>query len=226
VAHWAREAGGARLAISALDPGLAAAIAAHRFGLSEPHLQSLRSDAPGWLLAQIGPADPARGEQLASLGEGLRSYARFLQAQRSVALAGTPTAGDASAPMADARSADQRLVQHFQSLVQSDVRSHLATAAASARPFSERLVMFWANHFTVSIAKGSTRGLAGAFEREAIRPHIAGSFESLLGHAVRHGAMLRYLDNELSAGPQSVVVQRRARRPAESRIFDVPSFMR
>jgi uncharacterized protein (DUF1800 family) len=249
------------MARSTPDPELAAAIAAHRFGLAEAHLQPLRSDAAGWLLAQIGPADPARGEQLATLGEGLRSYARFLQAQRNVALAGDPAGADMagaaartmpgaaaramqggmagdpggpgnaegqpptgspSAPAADARSAEQRLVQHFQSLVQADVRSHLATAAASTRPFTERLVMFWANHFTVSIAKGSTRGLAGAFEREAIRPHIAGSFENLLGHAVRHGAMLRYLDNEVSAGPNSVVVQRRTRRVASAQVPNLP----
>ena len=234
------------MARSTPDRHLAAAIAAHRFGLAEARLEPLRGDAAGWLLAQIGPADPARGEQLATLGEGLRSYARFLQAQRSVALAGAPggaapagaapgamalplggpqgpegQAGEGSA-MADGRSAEQRLVQHFQSLVQADVRSHLATAAASTRPFSERLVMFWANHFTVSIAKGSTRGLAGAFEREAIRPHIAGSFEQLLGHAVRHGAMLRYLDNELSAGPNSVVVQRRTRRPGPAQALNAP----
>jgi uncharacterized protein (DUF1800 family) len=221
------------MALSAKDPGLAAALAAHRFGLAEPRLQPLRSDPAGWLLAQIGPADPARGEQLATLGEGLRSYARFLQAQRSVALAGAPAApagaqmagtqmAGAEGSMPDGRSAEQRLVQHFQSLVQADVRAHLSTAAASARPFTERLVMFWTNHFTVSIAKGSTRGLAGAFEREAIRPHVAGSFEDLLGHAVRHGAMLRYLDNELSAGPNSVVVQRRARRPAFAQAPNLP----
>jgi len=231
----------ARLAI---DPIHGAALAAHRFGLGESSLQPLQADPAGWLLAQIGPADAARGENLATLGEGVRSYARFLQAQRNLALAGdggTPAApalagnmagpggtagpdtpGGAGMAMADARSAEQRLVQHFQSLVQADVRAHLATAAASARPFAERLVMFWANHFTVSIAKGATRGLAGAFEREAIRPHIAGSFEQLLGHAVRHGAMLRYLDNELSAGPNSALVQRRARRPAFAQAPNLP----
>ena len=215
------------MALSAKDPGLAAAIAAHRFGLAEPRLQPLRGDPAGWLLAQLGPADPARGEQLATLGEGVRSYARFLQAQRSVALAMTPAGAPmngapADAPMADGRSAEQRLIQHFQGLVQADVRAHLSTAAASSRPFAERLAMFWANHFTVSIVKGSTRGLAGAFEREAIRPHIAGSFENLLGHAVRHGSMLRYLDNELSAGPNSVIVQRRARRPAFAQAPNLP----
>ena len=73
---------------------------------------------------------------------------------------------------------------------------------------------FWANHFTVSLGKGSTTGLVGAFEREAVRPHIAGRFADLLAAAVTHPAMLRYLDNHLSAGPQSRVVLRLQRRAA------------
>jgi uncharacterized protein (DUF1800 family) len=88
------------------------------------------------------------------------------------------------------------------------------TAATTQRPFAERLFQFWANHFTVSLAKGSARGLVGAFEREAIRPHIAGSFEALLFASTIHAAMLRYLDNGLSAGPNSRVVTRLARRAA------------
>jgi uncharacterized protein (DUF1800 family) len=56
------------------------------------------------------------------------------------------------------------------------------------------------------------RGLVGAFEREAIRPHIAGRFIDLLRASTTHPAMLRYLDNHLSAGPDSRVVQRLARR--------------
>ncbi len=75
--------------------------------------------------------------------------------------------------------------------------------------------------FTVSLAKGSTRGLVGAFEREAIRPHIAGPFAQMLRAAVTHAAMLRYLDNDASAGPQSrAVLRRAARRRAEG--DDVP----
>ena len=65
------------------------------------------------------------------------------------------------------------------------------------------------------MAKASARGLVGAFEREAIRPHIAGRFETLLAAAVKHPGMLRYLDNDQSAGPQSRLVLR-AQRAASS----------
>jgi uncharacterized protein (DUF1800 family) len=78
----------------------------------------------------------------------------------------------------------------------------------------ERLQLFWANHFTVSLTKGSARGLVGAFERDAIRPNLNGSFETLLKAATTHPAMLRYLDNSQSAGPHSLVVARERRRAA------------
>src|SRR5206468_1063230 len=98
--------------------------------------------------------------------------------------------------------------------IMADARSRLLTAAGTARPFAERLQLFWANHFTVSQAKGSARGLVGAFERDAIRPNIAGNFETLLWASTTHPAMLRYLDNTQSAGPHSRAVAREARRAA------------
>src|SRR5262249_49055539 len=73
----------------------------------------------------------------------------------------------------------------------------------SRQPLRERLVAFWANHFTVSILRPVVLGLAGAFEREAIRPHVTGRFHDLLLAAMRHPAMLIYLDNATSVGPES-----------------------
>jgi uncharacterized protein (DUF1800 family) len=185
----------------------AALIAAHRFGLGEPTLAGIGNDAHGWLLAQIGPADAQRGTALATAGEGIRRHAEYLLAQRERRTA-------ASMQEVDNRSGEQQFVDHFRELVQADVRAHLLTAATSTRPFAERLALFWSNHFTVSMTKASARGLVGAFEREAIRPNIAGTFEGLLKASVKHAGMLRYLDNELSAGPHSRVVQRLALRAA------------
>jgi uncharacterized protein (DUF1800 family) len=67
----------------------------------------------------------------------------------------------------------------------------------------ERLTNFWTNHFCVSATKGPTRGMVGAYEREAIRPHILGSFADMLKAVEQHPAMLLYLDNQLSFGPTS-----------------------
>ena len=167
---------------------LLAAIAAHRFGLGEPELGAIGNDPRAWLLAQIGPADGQIGNKLPGLVEAL---ARQTAARRM--------------DTEDARAA-------LRQQAQADIRARLVTAATTQRPFAERLALFWANHFTVSVGKGSTQGLAGAFEREAVRPHIAGRFADLLYAAVSHPAMLRYLDNQRSAGPQSALVQRLRRR--------------
>ena len=68
----------------------------------------------------------------------------------------------------------------------------------------ERLVAFWSNHFAVSVAKGGfVRASAGAFEREAIRPHVLGKFADLLIAVEQHPAMIFFLDNQRSIGPGS-----------------------
>lgn len=183
---------------------LQAVIAAHRFGLGEPSLAVVGDDAAGWLTAQIGPADAAQGDGLLGTPEALAHVAAEREAKR---LAKNPPPG---------MTAEQVLAGHYREVVIADTRSRLLTAARTARPFAERLQLFWANHFTVSLAKGSTRGLIGAFERDAIRPNIAGSFEALLFASTTHPAMLRYLDNTQSAGPNSTLVARAAKRAAKS----------
>ncbi len=61
-------------------------------------------------------------------------------------------------------------------------------------------------------------GLAGAFEREAIRPHVLGNFTDLLLAVEQHPAMLLYLDNYLSVGPGSRLARMAARRQTERKI--------
>lgn len=184
-------------------PAVAAAIAAHRFGLGEASLDGLASDPQGWLAAQIGPADTASGDGLLSTAQAVDLVHAEAAAKRAAKMEKV-----ADGPVADP------LAGHYRETLLADARSRLLTAAQTRRPFAERLQLFWANHFTVSVTKGSTRGLVGAFERDAIRPHIAGSFESLLWASTTHPAMLRYLDNHVSAGPHSRVVARAARRAA------------
>ena len=75
---------------------------------------------------------------------------------------------------------------------------------STAQPLRERLVRFWSNHFVVSVSKGQTIALVGAFEREAIRPHVTGRFADMLQAVEHHPAMQLYLDNAQSIGPDSV----------------------
>jgi uncharacterized protein (DUF1800 family) len=65
----------------------------------------------------------------------------------------------------------------------------------------ERLVWFWSNHFCVSV---DSTVMAGAYEREAIRPYVLGRFVDMLLAVEGHPAMLLYLDNASSIGPTSV----------------------
>ncbi|MEL7091760.1 MAG: DUF1800 domain-containing protein [Pseudomonadota bacterium] len=69
--------------------------------------------------------------------------------------------------------------------------------------FRERLVTFWADHFTAHGKRGVSRRATSPYIEEAIRPNIAGAFEDLLQAAVMHPVMLFYLDQMQSMGPGS-----------------------
>lgn len=90
----------------------------------------------------------------------------------------------------------------------------LQLAIATPRPLEERLALFWTNHFTISSKRAQVAAMLGAFERSAIRPHMAGRFEDMLLAATLHPAMLRYLDNAFSIGPNAAVRGRRRPGPA------------
>jgi len=78
--------------------------------------------------------------------------------------------------------------------------------------FAERLAVFWSNHFCISASKGGlARMWAGSFEREAIRPHVFGRFADMLKAVEQHPAMLFFLDNQQSLGPDSRAGQNRHR---------------
>ena len=192
---------------------IAAVIAANRFGLgARPgELALIGGDPREWLRSQLRAPAPAltaadlrHSSQILAQALDLR---REIQAQRkAVAAAGTANAGD--------DPAGKRLRQFLRPIYASEVTARLQQAVATERPFLERLTQFWANHFAISIDKQFLAGLAGSFEREAIRPHMLGSFTDMLLAVETHPAMQLYLDNFLSVGPNSAAAQRRARRQA------------
>jgi uncharacterized protein (DUF1800 family) len=167
----------------------AAAIAANRFGLGarRGELRAAAGDPRGWLLAQLDGPPPRRVPEPARLlpsEEGLAAYARI--AARQAAGGDGPTLG-----------------QFTRSTYRDEATARTWAAIDSEASLLERLVWFWSNHFAVSAAKPVVAPIAGAFEREAIRPRVLGRFEDLLLAAVRHPAMLLYLDNQRSFGPRS-----------------------
>ncbi|MBY6066809.1 DUF1800 domain-containing protein [Leisingera aquaemixtae] len=77
--------------------------------------------------------------------------------------------------------------------------------------FRERLVLFWADHFTAQGKTPALRVLAAPYAESVIRPHVSGRFEDLLIAAVTSPLMLHYLDQFRSAGEGSRAAKRAKR---------------
>lgn len=92
----------------------------------------------------------------------------------------------------------------IQKTFRAEALARLQRANVTECGFGERLVVFWSNHFCISASKGGlARMWAGSFEREAIRPHVLGRFADMLKAVEQHPAMLFFLDNQQSLGPDS-----------------------
>lgn len=174
-------------------------MAAIRFGYGfrpgETPPQS-RDELLGQLRAAAGrpPSFPMDGieerhRQILDMQERLREISRDAK-----------TAGDEPA-----RRQQRQVVQRqAQRLFQQDVNRRLMQAVLSPYGFHERLATFWTNHFSTSANKSlPMRLLVPLYEAEAIRPFVGGSFATLLRNATEHPAMLIYLDQVASLGPES-----------------------
>jgi uncharacterized protein (DUF1800 family) len=92
-----------------------------------------------------------------------------------------------------------------QVVVDELVQSKLLRATYSERQVLEVMSDFWFNHFNVFIGKDADRYLLTSYERDVIRPHALGKFEDLLVATAQSPAMMFYLDNWMSVGPNSDV---------------------
>ena len=172
--------------------------ALNRFGMGARvgESQSLH-DPRDWLEGQLtANVDPMRAPEIpapAEIGAALRS---LREAQG---------AGDG-----ERVQAARRRIREIAGL---EARAALTERVRSDHPFVERLVAFWSNHLCVSIAgKPIVAPLAGLYERQVIRPHVLSRFEDMVLASARHPAMLLYLDNAQSLGPNSRVGQATRRR--------------
>ena len=116
------------------------------------------------------------------------------------------------ATQANEAAASGKPLNVIQKTFRAEALARLQRALMAESGFAERLVTFWSNHFCISAAKGElARIWAGAFEREAIRPHVLGRFDEMLVAVEQHPAMLFFLDNQQSLGPDSRAGQNRKR---------------
>lgn len=186
------------------EPGntLAAAIAVNRFGLgAKPgELAVVQKDPRAWLKRQLEGTPPVlTGAGLEPSSEVLK---KALQLRRELAELRRGDDKPADGPARQAAAAIKTALRG-RSVYIDEAFARFSHAVSTDRPFLERLTHFWSNHFAVSVDKVAVLGLAGAMEREAIRPNVTGSFSRLLLAVERHPAMLLYLDNQASMGPNS-----------------------
>lgn len=87
-------------------------------------------------------------------------------------------------------------------------RIRFARAVGDAGGFGERLVQFWADHFTVTNGSLFETVAAAAFVDEAIRPHLTGRFADMMVAAETHPRMVVYLDQVNAIGPRSAAARR------------------
>jgi uncharacterized protein (DUF1800 family) len=183
-------------------------IAVLRFGLgARPgDLSVAAGDPRAWLRAQITGAVPLAGDT--PLAPSQQIFAEVLEAREERKDMKTAEALSTDANKAAFNILRNAYVPHYRAQVLARAQS----AALTARPFAERLVHFWTNHFAISADKGAIFGLAGTLENEAVRPHSNGRFIDLLTAVEQHPAMLAFLDNQYSVGSDSQAAQKAARR--------------
>jgi uncharacterized protein (DUF1800 family) len=182
-----------------------AAIAANRFGLGARPQDQLGALPQEWLLDSIA-AYRARPPALNALEPGEVLARRFFEVQRRFRQLRRTMATGTAGPNPASELADQGYA--------AQLRARVTMAVEGPASFVERLVHFWANHFAVSADKPVLRALAGTMEFEAIRPHVLGRFTELLLAVERHPAMLIYLDQARSIGPNSRMAQETQRSNA------------
>jgi uncharacterized protein (DUF1800 family) len=203
----------------ALDP-VGAAIALHRFGMGPRAgaIAAIASDPRGAVLAELerpnagqvppaglmssGAINRAAFEYNASQLAKQRLEAKRKEAEKQLASAAPPSESSAMekpmmAPPLPPTPVETPQQQNFF----REAKAHYDAAINADIGFVERLVWFWSNHFCVN---ADATVMAGAYEREAIRPHVLGRFSDMLLAAEGHPAMLIYLDNAQSIGPNSV----------------------
>jgi len=146
---------------------------------------------------------PEEKQQRRNLSLNAMDMAAQSSAGKPAETAAVTTAPEAMAPNAAKPQAPEP-PNVIQKTFRAEALARLQRAVLADCGITERLVAFWSNHFCISANKGQlARIWAGSFEREAIRPHVFGRFADMLKAVEQHPAMLFFLDNQQSLGPDS-----------------------
>ncbi len=172
-------------------PGRLATHALSRFGFGAGpgDLDRVKADPRGWVDSQLSPHP--------------------LPAVLADHQGSAPRISEMAAARKAKGEAEEMAKKQARERYRADIAIRTRLAATSDTPFQERLVQFWSNHFTVSTQRPIIAPLGLAYENEAIRPHILGTFRDMARAAILHPSMLIYLDNAQSIGPDSTAGQKR-----------------
>jgi uncharacterized protein (DUF1800 family) len=185
----------------ARDPK-AAVLALHRFGFGPRggSAETIASDPRGALLAELDRPDAGQitNPELPTSGATNRAVFEY-RAERNASQ--KRARRDSSQAEMVAAPAQPEAMPLPRQLFRNEAQARIDAAVNAEIGFAERLVWFWSNHFCVNQEKTV---MAGAYEREAIRPHVLGRFADMLLAVESHPAMLMYLDNAQSIGPNSI----------------------
>ena len=205
-----------------------AVLALHRFGTGPRpgSVTAIESDPRGALIAELDrPSAAVAASMLPSSAKAFRTVADANARRQAKAIVATKQEAAKRQQMADASvmtegttpgmsaSAEKMAAEAVPDpgrpiyLQEAKVRTEAALSAEIG--FAERLVWFWSNHFCISANK--IQSMSGAYEREAIRPHVLGKFVDMLLAVEGHPAMLFYLDQAASMGANSISGINRAR---------------
>jgi uncharacterized protein (DUF1800 family) len=201
-----------------------ATLALNRFGMGPRpgSIAAIESDPRGALLAELEMPAAGRLEigALPTSAQAFRTVAdanaerqarriAATRAQKQETAAATPSMAEGAENEMAAKAAAKAVPDPGRPIYLNEARARIDAALVADVGFAERLVWFWSNHFCISADK--IQSMSGAYEREAIRPHILGRFADMLQSVEGHPAMLFYLDNGASMGPNSIAGINRTR---------------
>jgi uncharacterized protein (DUF1800 family) len=196
-----------------------AASAANRFGLgARPGAIDAMHDPRGALAQQVGTpsSNNAAFAGLTSSADYLAAETRYRMDRRARKQELEVANNAANSRDANAeekvKAAGGGFRKEFGAQLLAEGAARWQVALAAPIGFDERLVRFWSNHFAVSVDKRQALLYAAPMEREVIRPLAFGRFQDLLLGVESHPAMLSYLDNIASIGPDSRFGQRSPQR--------------
>jgi uncharacterized protein (DUF1800 family) len=197
-------------------PALGQAVFAYQFEIKQARDAAAKSGAP-MPSPDAAPAQPAadaksqrRNLSLNTIAMDISGKAQAIDLAENAGANAATAAPEAMQPNA-AKPPPQPL-NIIQRTYRAEALARLQRAGTADCGFVERLVAFWSNHFCISANKGAlARMWAGSFEREAIRPYVLGRFGDMLGAVEQHPAMLFFLDNQQSLGPESRAGENRKR---------------